>query len=286
MHMVCERERKEAKNKTCNRVSLECASDFVYSSEHLEVLQYKQLEERELNWVQNDIIHAPCRQKKQEIIFSQHEQINTEEFMKILCTSSAFDIDEHDTENECSVKKKLIFELRKRGLQCMQACRIQRPKPIQRFMTFYEDTKPNIIVRMYQVGARMGMSIQNYPLLYTTHDAAIQFARENVDSCEVTIDLVAVVVLEHNVENVCSKLEYEPIYSDETCTEYRIWYRLHDAQELITEHTQSQTVNYTEKTRAQTRNEGCSLHWLQEKYEARKMDPEIILPFRKRMKLV
>ena len=285
MHVDCKQGNEKAKNMRCDEVSLEYSNDFVRNSEHLEVLLYKQLEERELNWVQSDIVHIPCRQKKQEIIFSRHQQINTQEFMKLLCTSSAFDI-EHDADNEGLVKKNLSRELRKRGLQCMQACRIQRRKPIQRFMTFYEDTKPNVIVRMYQVGARMGMSIQNYPVLYTTHDAAIQFARENVESQEVTIDLVAVVVLEHNLDNVCSNVEYEPIYNDETCTEYRIWYRLHDAQELNTEYRQSQTVNYTEKTTEQTRNEGCSLHWLQEKHEVQKMDHEIILPFRKRMKMV
>lgn len=285
MHVDCKQGKEKAKNTTCDEVSLVYSSDFVRSSEHLEVLQCKQLEERELNWVQSDIVHIPCRQKKQEIIFSRHQQINTQEFIKLLCTSSAFDI-ENDADNEGLVKKSLSRELRKRGLQCMQACRIQRRKPIQRFMTFYEDTKPNVIVRMYQVGARMGMCIQNYPVLYTTHDAAIQFARENVESREVTIDLVAVVVLEHNLNNVCSNVEYEPIYNDETCTEYRIWYQLHDPQKETTENTEKQGVNCPVTTTAETRNEGCSLHWMQEKYEVQKMDHEIILPFRKRVKLV
>jgi hypothetical protein len=243
-----------------------CMYDNCTSRQQIQAFEYQALMERELHWIPESTTNSANPQQRVEIIFSRENYINTTEFMELLTVSSAFDI-HHDTETPCMLKKRLSTELKQRGLECMHACRFYDQEQIEHFVSFCDNTKPNQLVRMYQAGYEDTRQLQKCPILHTSHDAAVEFARKYWAETCITIDVVAVVVKTDALDRVCANPEYEPVYEDETYTEYRIWYNLNGEQMFgeMTHGRQSEAGRH--ETITSSKSEGCSLHWLEEPIE-------------------
>jgi hypothetical protein len=267
-----------------------CISDDCTSRQQFEAFVYQELMERELNWRPQSPTHSANTPQKVEIIFSRENYINTNEFMELLTPSSAFDI-YYDAERPWMLKKRLVYELNKRGLQCTHACRFHDQEQIERFVSFFENTKPNRLVRMYQAGVGNTGQFAKCPILHTSHDAAVEFARKHWAEACIAIDVVAVVVKSEAFDSVCVNPEYEPVYEDEVYTEYRVWYNLQTVQVFgqIIDARQSQGIRQDEIP--SSKFEGCNLHWMEEpieidtRFQPVKRGVEITLPYPKRVRL-
>ena len=267
-----------------------CVYDDCTGRQQIEAFAYQELMERELNWIADSTTKSANSPQRVEIIFSRENYTNTNEFMELLTVSSAFDI-HHDTEKPWMLKKRLVKELKQRGLRCMHACRFYDLEQIEHFVSFCKNTKPNRLVRMYQAGFGDIRQFRKCPILHTSHDAAVEFARKHWAETCISIDVVAVVVKSDAVDSVCANPEYELVYEDEAYTEYRIWYNMHSEQifEEMTHATQSEAVGH--KTITSSNFEGCSLHWLEEpspmdtRFQPGKRGVEINLPCSKRRRL-
>lgn len=238
--------------------------------EDIEAIQYFQLLQREFSWTLQDTPQNNARKSEwtsnmREIIFSRSRRICTDEFLMLLNTSSAFDLDA-----ECSALQtetaRLRHEFDARGLLCLQACKMQDVKALERFNSFRNYVGCKVPMRMYRIGFRIGGHREHHGTMHATHDAAIACARRQQLGSHITIDLMVVAVdscfLEHSTQDSVFEITYE----NQALTEYRIWYDIGPPtsaekaqnQECETPRTSRRApVRATTETDEQGRDECC-----------------------------